>query len=55
MKRYTADFCGTETPSEAARDLVEAFVVTVTEDAAEDRAALVCKLTSYSQPQEVKS
>jgi hypothetical protein len=55
VKRYAADFCGTETLRDAGRDLVEAFVSTVAEEAAKDRAALVCKLNSYSQPEEVRS
>jgi hypothetical protein len=55
VKRYAADFCGTETLRDAGRDLVEAFVSTVAEEAAKDRAALVCKLNSYGQPQEVRS
>jgi hypothetical protein len=55
VKRYAADFCGTETLREAGRDLVEAFVSTMTEEAANDRAALICKLNSYSQPEEVRS
>jgi hypothetical protein len=53
VKRYAADFCGTESLRDAGRDLVEAFVSTVTEEAAKDRTALICKLNSYSQPQEV--
>jgi hypothetical protein len=55
VKRYAADFCGTETLRDAGRDLVEAFVSTVAEEAKKDRAALVCKLNSYSQPEEVRS
>jgi hypothetical protein len=55
VKRYAADFCGTETLRDAGRDRVEAFVSTVAEEAAKDRAALICKLNSYSQPEEVKS
>ncbi len=55
VKRYAADFCGTETLRDASRDLVEAFVSTVAEEAAKDRSALICKLNSYSQPTEVKS
>ena len=54
VKRYAADFCGTESLREAGRDLVEAFVSTVAQEAASDRAALICKLNSYSQPQEVR-
>src|SRR5271156_4635697 len=55
VKRYAADFCGTETLRDAGRDLVEAFVSTVAQEAASDRAALLRKLTGYSQPEEVKS
>ena len=55
VKRYAADFCGTETLRDAGRDLIEAFVSTVAEEAAKDRSALICKLNSYSQPDEVKS
>ncbi|MFZ1975631.1 MAG: hypothetical protein WAU89_22495 [Candidatus Acidiferrales bacterium] len=55
VKRYAADFCGTETIRNAGRDLVKAFVSTVTEEAAKDRAVLICKLNSYSQAAEVKS
>jgi hypothetical protein len=54
VKRYAADFCGTETLREASRDLVEAFVSTVAKEAASDRAALICKLNSYCQPEEVR-
>ena len=55
VKRYAADFCGTQELRDAGRDLVEAFVSTVTEEAAKDRAALICKLNSYNQSEEVKS
>jgi hypothetical protein len=54
VKRYAADFCGTETLREASRDLVEAFVSTISEEAANNRATLVCKLNSYNQPEEVR-
>jgi hypothetical protein len=54
VKRYAADFCGTETLRDASRDLVEAFVSAIGEEAANNRAALVCKLNSYSQPEEVR-
>jgi len=54
VKRYAADFCGTETLRNASRDLVEAFVSTVAKEAANDRAALICKLNSYNQPEEVR-
>jgi len=55
VKRYAADFCGTETLREARRDLVESFVSTISQEAANNRAALVCKLNSYNQPEEVRS
>jgi hypothetical protein len=54
VKRYAADFCGTETLRDASRDLVEAFVSTVAKEAANDREALICKLNSYCQPEEVR-
>jgi hypothetical protein len=54
VKRYAADFCGTETLRDASRDLVDAFISTLAEEAAKDRAALVCKLNSYNQLAEVK-
>jgi hypothetical protein len=54
VKRYAADFCGTETLREASRDLVESFVSTISQEAANNRAALVCKLNSYNQPEEVR-
>jgi hypothetical protein len=55
VKRYAADFCGTEALRDASRDLVEAFISTLADEAAKDRAALICKLNSYNQLQEVKS
>jgi hypothetical protein len=55
VKRYAADFCGTETLRDASRDLVESFVAKISEEAANNRAALICKLNSYNQPEEVRS
>jgi hypothetical protein len=55
VKRYAADFCGAEALRDASRDLVEAFISTLAEEAAKDRAALICKLNSYNQLAEVKS
>ena len=49
------DFCGTETLRDASRDLVEAFISTLAEEAAKDRAALICKLNGYNQHTEVES
>jgi hypothetical protein len=54
VKRYAADFCGTETLRDASRDLVETFISTLADEAAKDRAALICKLNSYNQLAEVK-
>jgi hypothetical protein len=54
VKAFAADFCGTETLSEASRDLVESFISHLSSAAKEDRDALVCKLNSYSQPAEAK-
>ena len=54
VKRYAADFCGTEALRDASRDLVEAFISTLAEEAAKDRAALVCKLNAYNELAEVK-
>src|ERR1700720_625979 len=55
IKRYAADFCGTEALRDASRDLVEAFISTLADEAAKDRVALMCKLNSYNQLEEVKS
>jgi len=55
VKLYAADFCGTEVLRDASRDLVEAFISALAEEAAKDRAALICKLNSYNQLAEVKS
>jgi hypothetical protein len=54
VKLYAVDFCGTEALRDASRDLVEAFISRLAEAAAKDRAALVCKLNSYAQLEEVK-
>jgi hypothetical protein len=52
VKAYAADFCGTETLSGASRDLVESFISHLSASATQNRDALVCKLNSYSRPQE---
>ncbi len=54
VKRYAADFCGTQTLRDSSRELVESFVNHLAEWAAKDREGLLCKLNSYAQPQEVK-
>ena len=47
VKRYAADFCGTQELREASRELIESFVTTLAQQASTDRDALVCKLNSY--------
>jgi len=54
VKRFAAEFCGTQELREAGRDLVESFITHLSEWAARDRAGLLCKLNSYATPQEVK-
>ena len=53
VKIYAAEFCGTETLSGASRDLVQSFISHLSASATQNRDALVCKLNSYSRPQEV--
>src|ERR1039457_1157368 len=53
VKRYAADFCGTEALREAGRDLVESFINKLADWASKDRDGLICKLNSYSQVNEV--
>jgi len=54
VKAYAADFCGTQTLSGASRDLVESFISNLSASAKENRDALICKLNSYSKPQEAR-
>ncbi len=54
VKRYAANYCGTETLREASRDLVESFITHLAEWAAKDREGLVCKLNSYAEREEIK-
>jgi hypothetical protein len=53
VKRYAADFCGTQEVREASRELVESFVTHLADWAARDRSGLLCKLNSFAPPQEV--
>src|SRR5271169_3996728 len=53
VKRYAADFCGTEALRDAGRDLVESFINNLADWASKDREGLLCKLNSYSQVEEV--
>lgn len=55
VKRYAADFCGTEELRGASRELVQSFIAVLAEQAAKDRAGLVCKLNSYGSAEAVKS
>ncbi len=55
VKRYAAEFCGTEALRNASRELVEDFINQLAEWAAKDREGLLCHLNSYAAPQEVKS
>ena len=55
LKAYATDFCGTQTLSEANRELVESFISHLSKSAQESRDALICKLNSYAQPSEMKS
>jgi hypothetical protein len=55
VKRYAADFCGTEVLRDAGRDLVESFITTLADQAAKDRDGLICKLNSYGSAEAVKS
>jgi hypothetical protein len=54
VKRYAADFCGTQELRRASRDRVESFITHLAESASKDRDSLVCKLNSYAQAQEVQ-
>ena len=55
VKAYAADFCGTPSVRDASREQVENFITNLSEWAATDRPALLCKLNSYSRPQEPTS
>jgi hypothetical protein len=55
VKRYAADYCGTETLRDAGRDLVGSFITTLADQAAKDRGGLICKLNSYGSAEAVKS
>lgn len=55
VKAYAADFCGTQNLRDASREQIESFISNLSDWAAKDRSALLCKLNSYSRPQEVTS
>jgi len=55
VKRYAADFCGTEILRDAGRDLRESFITTLADQAAKDRDGLICKLNSCGSTEAVNS
>lgn len=55
VKRYAADFCGTQHLRDARRELVESFINALAEQAAKDRDGLICKLNSYGHSEAVQS
>jgi hypothetical protein len=55
VKLYAAEFCGTAVLREASREKVESFITHLAEWAARDRDALLCKLNSYTRPQEASA
>jgi len=55
VKRYAADFCGTENLRDAGREQVESFINHLADWATTDRDGLLCKLNGYQQPQEATS
>jgi hypothetical protein len=55
VKAYAADYCGAPNLRDASRDQIEAFIANLADWATKDRAALLCKLNSYSRSQEVTS
>ncbi len=55
VKRYAAQFCETDNLREAGRERIEAFVQHLAEQAAHDRAGLLCQLNSLAQSQEARS
>jgi hypothetical protein len=58
VKRYAAEFCGTQSLRDASRGLVEDFINHLSGWAARDLDGLVCHLNRYSkspQPEEVHS
>jgi hypothetical protein len=55
VKRYAADFCGTQELRDARRDLVESYIAHLAEWAVKDRTGLVSKLDTYAQPSQLQS
>jgi hypothetical protein len=55
VKSYAADFCGTESLSQASRESVQAFITHLNKTAEENRDALICKLNSFAPRVEAQS
>jgi hypothetical protein len=55
VKAYAADSCGTPNLRDATREQIENFIANLSDWATKDRPALLCKLNSYSRPQEPTS
>jgi hypothetical protein len=55
VKAYAADSCGTPNLRDATREQIEGFITNLADWATKDRPALLCKLNSYSRPQEPTS
>jgi hypothetical protein len=55
VKAYAADSCGTANLRDATREQIETFIADLSDWAAKDRPALLCKLNSYATPSEVSS
>jgi hypothetical protein len=47
VKAYAADYCGTPNLRDASREQIERFISNLSDLAAKDRPALLCKLNSY--------
>jgi len=55
VKAYALEFCGTPNLRQASREQIESLIANLSDWATKDRAALLCKLNSYSTRQEVTS
>jgi len=55
VKRYAADFCGTDQLRSASRALVESYIAHLSEWAIRDHTGLVAKLENYSASEQVHS
>ena len=55
VKAYAADYCGTPALRDASKAQIGSFITHLTDWAARDRDALLCKLNSYTPSPEVRS